>query len=708
MTVTRPHPLDSFFNPSSIAIIGASRDVTKIPGLLLSFLRKNQFSGAIYPVNPNYPDIDGLTCHPSIAAIGQPIDLAIVIIPARVVLGALEECAKLGVKHAIIISSGFAEEGGDSIAMQDAIATLAKRTGMRISGPNAEGYYNQIAGIAATFSPTVDVRPDQLRLAATTKRIGIVAQSGGIGFAIYNRAKSLGIALSTVISTGNESDLGAGEFFDYMVQDTATDVILLFIEGIRDVDKFLAAARKAAELGKPVIVVKVGRSGAGGRAAASHTASMAGWTAAYDAVFARYGFIVSNDLDEAVTIAAVLTTSPLPKGDRVAVVTVSGGAGIWGADAISAQGLQVPELSDGVQATIRGLIPSYGSPCNPIDITAQAVHSGGLQKTIELLDRSDEVDAILVVISLSSETRMPFKTPELKPVIAAQNKPIVFWSYTLPSNFARMGLAESGVVVLSGLTHVSVALRRLVDHARFKLVEPVATAAPAQNDLAEHLTAPTLSEYDSKTLLQIAGVALPGEVLVTDRSALDAAIAKIGFPLVMKIQSRDIPHKSEVGGVRVNITTKHEAVAAYDALTASARQHRPRAALQGVLVSPMASKGVEIIVGTLLDETFGPMVMVGLGGVTAELFKDVVYRPAPVSAAEAASMLGALKAAPLLNGFRGTLKADVSAAAELIAQISQLAAQFKGEIAEIELNPVLVHPTGEGVTIVDALVVRKG
>lgn len=509
MAAECPHPLDTFFNPAGIAIIGASRDAHKIPGLLLAFLRKNAFGGAIYPVNPNYPDIDGLKCYPTMAAIGQPVDLAIVIIPARVVLGALEECAALGVKHAIIISSGFAEEGGDSIAMQDAIAALAKRTGMRISGPNAEGYYNQIAGIAATFSPTVDVKPDQPRLIATKKRIGIVAQSGGIGFAIYNRAKALGIALSTVISTGNESDLGAGEFLDYMVQDSATDVILLFIEGIRDVDQFLAAARKAAEIGKPVIVTKVGRSGAGERAAASHTASMAGWTAAYDAVFARYGFIVSNDLDEAVSIAAVLTTSPLPKGDRVAVVTVSGGAGIWGADVVSAQGLQVPELSDGVQATIRGLIPSYGSARNPIDITAQAVHSGGLQKTIELLDKSDEVDAILVVISLSSETRIPFKTPELAPVIAAQSKPIVFWSYTLPSNFARTGLAESGVVVLAGLTHVGVAMRRILDHARFKLAKPVIEAAQAPIDLAKHLSAPTLSEHDSKTLLQVAGVALP-------------------------------------------------------------------------------------------------------------------------------------------------------------------------------------------------------
>ncbi|UGV25063.1 CoA-binding protein [Rhodopseudomonas boonkerdii] len=702
-----PHPLDSFFNPSSIAIIGASRDATKIPGLLLAFLRKNKFAGAIHPVNPNYPDIDGLTCYPSLDAIRQPVDLAIVIIPARAVLGALEDCAGLGVKHAIVISSGFAEEGGDSVAMQEAIAALAKRTGMRISGPNAEGYYNQIAGIAATFSPTVDVKPDQPRLVATTKRIGIVAQSGGIGFAIYNRAKALGIALSTVISTGNESDLGAGEFLDYMVQDPGTDVILLFIEGIRDVDQFLAAARKAAEIGKPVIVTKVGRSGAGERAAASHTASMVGWTTAYDAIFARHGFIVSNDLDEAVSIAAVLTTTPLPKGERVAVVTVSGGAGIWGADAISAQGLQVPELSDGLQAAIRGLIPSYGSPRNPIDITAQAVHSGGLQKTIELLDRSDEVDAILVVISLSSETRMPFKTLELKPVIAAQNKPIVFWSYTLPSNFARTGLAESGVVVLSGLTHVSVALRRLVDHARFKPVEAVVMARQMPADLAKHLTASTLSEHDSKTLLHVAGVTLPDEILVVDKSGLDAALAKIGFPLVMKIQSRDIPHKSEVGGVKVNIATKEEAAAAYDALIASAQKHRPEAALQGVLVSPMAKKGVEIIVGTLLDKTFGPMVMVGLGGVTTELFKDVVYRPAPVSGQEAKEMLNALKGAPLLNGFRGAAKADVLAASTLITQVSELAAQLKGEVAEIELNPVLVHPAGEGVTIVDALVVRK-
>ncbi|SHK52915.1 acetyltransferase [Bradyrhizobium lablabi] len=702
-----PHPLDSFFAPASIALIGASRDLEKIPGRLLSMLRKNGFPGKLYPINPNYGDIDGLKCFPAIADVGQPIDLAIVSIPARAVLGALAQCADAGVKNAVIISSGFAEEGGDSAAMQDAIAALAKKTGMRISGPNAEGFYSQAQRVAATFSPTVDVKPNDRPFVASKRRIGIVAQSGGIGFAIYHRAKAIGVALSYVVSAGNEADLGAGEFFEYLVQDSSTDVILLFIEGIRDVDRFLAAARRAGEIGKPVIVTKVGRSGAGERAAASHTASMAGWSAAYDAVFEKYGFIISNDLDEAVAIAAVLTTNPLPKGDRVAVLTVSGGAGIWGADTVSMQGLQVPELSAPIQNEIAKLLPSYGATRNPIDVTAQGVHSGGLQRSIDLLDASNEVDAILVVLSLSSDTRMPFKQAELKPVIDAQRKPIVFYSYTLPSDFARRELAASGVIVLSGLTHAAVAMRKLVEHARFKLAPPVDAAAAGLRDLSAHLASATLSEADSKALLRAAGIALPDEVLVREKSALDAAIAHVGFPLVMKVQSPDIPHKSEVGGVRVNIATKGEVFLAFEALLESARRHRPDAAIQGVLVGPMAKKGVEIIIGTMLDSTFGPMIMVGFGGITTELFRDVIYRPAPVSAVEASRMLAELKAAPLLNGFRGAAKADVAALSQLIAQVSVLAARYSAQISEIEINPVLVHPEGQGVTIVDALVVLK-
>ena len=702
-----PHPLDSFFAPESIALIGASRDQEKIPGRLLSMLRKNEYPGRIYPINPNYGDIEGLKCYKTIAEVGAPIDLAVVIIPARAVIGALEECASVGVKNCVIISSGFAEEGGDSAAMQDRIVEIAKRTGMRISGPNAEGFVSEVQKVAATFSPTVDVKPGHVPLVATRRRVGVVAQSGGIGFAIKHRAKAIGIAISYCVSAGNEADLGAGAFLEYMVQDPSTDVIMLFIEGIRDVEKFLAAARRAAEVGKPVIVTKVGRSGAGQRAAASHTASMAGWSAAYDAVFAKYGFIVSNDMDEAVAIAAVVASNPLPKGDRVAVLTVSGGGGIWGADTVSMQGLQVPALSAGIQSEIKKWMPSYGAAGNPVDVTAQGVSSGGLQKSIELFDVSDEVDATLLVMSFSSETRMPFKEAELKPVIARQNKPVVCYSYTLPSDFARRELAKSGVVILTGLTHAGIAMRRLLDYSRFKLAPQADAASLPARDLSAHLKAPTLSEADSKALLRAAGIALPEEVLVSERSALDAAIEKVGFPLVMKIQSPDIAHKSEVGGVWVNISAKGEAFSAHRELLERAQKHRPNAAIQGVLVSPMAKKGVEIIIGTLLDVTFGPMVMVGLGGITTELFRDVTYRPAPVSAAEAETMLAELKAAPLLRGFRGTAKADVAALSKLISEVSVLAARLKQSVSEIELNPVLVHPEGQGVTIVDALVVRK-
>jgi acetate---CoA ligase (ADP-forming) len=300
---------------------------------------------------------------------------------------------------------------------------------------------------------------------------------------------------------------------------------------------------------------------------------------------------------------------------------------------------------------------------------------------------------------------MPFKQAELKPVLSAQNKPIVFYSYSLPSQFARNELAASGAVVLSGLTHVAVAMRRMVDYSNFKLAPPANSDALLSRDLSAHLKSATLSEFDSKLLLREAGISLPAEVLVSAREEIDAAIARVGLPLVMKIQSRDIPHKSEVGGVRLNITSKGEAFSAYHALRDDARKHRPNAAIQGVLVGPMANKGVEIIIGTMQDATFGPMVMVGFGGITTELFRDVVYRPAPVSAVEAESMLSQLKAAPLLRGFRGAARADVTSLCQLIEQVSLLAARLRNEVAEIELNPVLVHAQGRGVTIVDALVV---
>jgi acetate---CoA ligase (ADP-forming) len=353
----------------------------------------------------------------------------------------------------------------------------------------------------------------------------------------------------------------------------------------------------------------------------------------------------------------------------------------------------VPELSEKVQAEIKALMPSYGTARNPIDVTAQGVTSGGLQKSVDLLTASDEIDAVLVVLSLSSEVRKPFKEAELMPVLAAQHKPVVFYSYTVPSDFARRELAKSGVVVLSGLTHVGIAMRQLVDYANFKLSRPADGPRLPVRDISAHLKPPVLSEADSKALLRAAGIALPDEVLVKDKAELDAAVARVGFPLVLKIQSPDIAHKSEVGGVRVNITTKGEVFLAFEALLDNARKHRPDAAIQGVLVAPMAKQGVEIIIGTMTDKTFGPMVMVGLGGIFVEVLKDVAFRICPIDHVDAREMLDELKGAALLRGARGSEPVNLDAIVDVLLRVGGeggLLVRGAADLSELDINPLIV------------------
>ncbi|HXZ02578.1 MAG TPA: acetate--CoA ligase family protein [Stellaceae bacterium] len=698
------HPLDRFFAPDAIAVIGASPERARIRGELLHLLRANGYAGRIYPVNPSYAEIDGLPCYPSLAAIGAPVDLAVIAIPAEAVLAALEDCAAHGVKYAAIISSGFAEQGGAQARLQEEIAALAKRTGLRISGPNAEGFYSVKARLAATFSPAVEPRPGEEPLVASERRIGVVAQSGGMGFALYNHGRAQGLSFSHVVSTGNEADLTASDFFDYMASDAETAAIMLFIEGVRDPEKFILAAETAARLGKPVVVAKIGRTKPGERAAASHTASMAGWNAAYDAVFRKYGLTAAADPDEAVAIAAGFVTCPLPRGGRVAVVTTSGGAGAWAADVLAGAGLALPELSPAMQRAIGGFIPAYGSARNPVDITAQAVRTGGLIRAIELLSAADEVDAIAVVLSLASETRIRVDTAALRHIVAKQAKPIQFYSYTLPSPLGRKTLAGAGLTLHTGLAPLASALRALAERGRFALPaapKPRAPAAPASAALRAAQGA--LSEHAARQILAQAGLPMPPQRLARRREELDAAAESLGFPLALKIQSPDIAHKTEIGGVRLGLTTSAGLREAYDEVVAAVRRLKPEARLDGVLLQPMAPPGVEMIVGTLRDPGFGPLVMVGAGGLTTELFRDVSYRLAPVDAAEALAMLEELRAAPLLNGFRGAAPADVAALASLVAQLSEFAVAYRDLVQEVDLNPVIVHAGGQGCTVADVL-----
>jgi acyl-CoA synthetase (NDP forming) len=649
-------------------------------------------------VNPTAQDIDGLRCYPSVSAIGAPVDLAIVVIPAAAVVAALEECAAAGTRHALIIASGFAEEGGMQDAVQQEIASIAKRTGMRICGPNAEGFYNDIERVSATFSPTMEFYPERDLPPATPRRVGVIAQSGGIGFALFNRGRADGLRFSQVISTGNEVDLSAADFFAHMVDDPATDAILLFLESIRDPARFTAAAARAARLGKPVVAVKVGRSQAGVRAAASHTASMAGWDAAYDALFRKYGIATARDPDEAVAIMAAFVTCPLPRGKRAAIVTVSGGAGAWMADTLSAAGLEVPELPPALQETIGAFIPSYGSARNPIDITAQAAGEGGIVRCLDLLLRGDDADVIVVVTSLTSEHRVTIDPDALRPLLALQAKPVLFFSYTRASDFGRRFMGSAGATVYTGLSLLGSAVAALQQRAEFVPTETI----PVQPVMLD-LPAGPVAEHRAKSVLAAHGIPVAPHRLVRSVSELDETARALGFPLAVKIQSADILHKTEAGGVRLGIADHATLNDAYDTVLRNAARNMPGAAIDGVLLERMVAKGVEIIVGVIRDPVFGPVVMVGAGGVTAELFKDVTYSLAPVDVREAAAMLRGLRSFPLLDGFRGAPRADIAALADLVARVSAFAAACQDAVREVELNPVIVHPAGQGCSVADAL-----
>jgi acyl-CoA synthetase (NDP forming) len=703
------HALESFFWPKSIAVLGASPDVHRIRGRLLHQLRENGFPGRILPINPSYQEIEGLRCYPSIDAVGESMDLALVAIPAAGVAPALEECAKAGVKNALIISSGFAEEGGAAGDMQAALVEVTQRTGIRACGPNCEGYFNALGKIATTFSPTVEMREDEGRVLASERRVGVIAQSGGIGFALFNRGKAAGIGFSYVISTGNEADLNMADFLDYMVEDKNTHAVMLFCEAARNGPAFVAALAKARRLGKPIIAIKIGRSDAGKRASASHTASLSGSYTAYRAVFDRYGVIEAEDPDEAVAIAGVLLTCPLPKGRRTGIITPSGGGGAWMADTLSAHGLIVPTLSAATQAALRSLMPPYGASGNPVDVTAQGSNTGpAMMAVMEQLAGTDELDMLVLITSLTSETRVSLDAERVRAVAARCGKPMTVWTYTLPSAFGREAAAGCGLFVHSDLRNVGVAMSKLATYAEAMAHPLPASAAgtevaPLPDDLPHVLT-----EHRAKALLARFGVPEAQERLATSAAeAAEAGIA-LGFPVVLKIVSPDLPHKTEAGGVILGLQSQHSVTAAFEQIIQSAKRYKAEARIDGVLVQKMAPKGHELVIGMVNDPTFGPIMMVGFGGTMVELMGDVVHRPAPVDIAEAADMLRGLRSAPLLQGFRGADPVDITAVATLIASLSQAAVAHRDRISEMEFNPVILHADGSGLTIADALITLRG
>ncbi len=704
--------------PRTVALVGASADAESLRGRILKVMRGHAFAGKLYPVSRSSAEVMGLEAYPSVADLPEPADLAVIIIPAQHIAEELERCGKAGVRAAIILSSGFAEGGGDEGAgMQAEIRVLAQRYDMAIMGPNCEGFANTAANLCPTFSPAMEASERPLLPAGRPRgQLAVMAQSGGIGFAFFDHGRAKELSFRYIVTTGNEACLEVLDFADFILDEGKTDALLLLLEDIKSPDTFRRVAEKALRAGKPLIVNKIGQSQAGVRAAASHTAALAGEYAAYQAMFQRYGLIEGRDLGEMVDLAAGFLAwgSRLPMGRRVGICTASGGGGGWMADACVAAGLEVPELDAATRRRIDEHLPAYGTSQNPVDATAQAIFKLGYAGLAGLVAPSPAIDGIIVVMTARSAHNLERQREALTRLAAETAKPILMWSYTLPAPRSVEILSEAGYPLYTSIQTCARTLKAMADYRalRERFLRPIEATSGFAADKAGTNAAlaaanAVLCEWEARPILACYGIGTNAVGTLTGSAEEAVAAAKAtGGAVALKVQSPDILHKTEAGAVALNLASAEAVRAAYDRVLASARRHAPDARIRGVLVQPMAPPGREVILGVKRDATFGPMLMVGLGGVQVEILKDVALSPVPLGASEARELLARLKGAALLDAHRGLPAADVDGLVELMARLSHFAADHADAIAEIDLNPVLVHESGKGVSVVDALIVK--
>jgi acyl-CoA synthetase (NDP forming) len=697
--------LANFLAPRSIAVIGASEGGEKIGGRLMNNLLRHRYPGRLYPINRGRKEVYGLPAFPDLAAVPEPVELAMIAIPAESVPQAIEDCAAAGICNVVVTSSGFADAGEAGAALQERVIAMARRLGLRIAGPNTQGFYNVPAGICATFSPGVNIEPGPKE---KRNRIGVVAQSGGLGFSLYNRGRLGGLDFSSIIAVGNQGDLELVDYADLLLDDGDTKVVMLFIEAIKSPGRFIALAEKAAALQKPLVVAKVGRHKAARRAVASHTGSLSGSDQAYDAVFERHGVIRAESPEEMLDIAALFTRHKVPRGNRVCVISATGGTAAWLTDTCEGYGLELPEIDAARQKRLREIIPPYGSPTNPVDITAQGL--SGYAPSLAVLEDSPDLDAFIVPISLAQEARIAREGEAIAEIARRSAKPVLIYSYTVASEASKARLDKLDLHFYSRMEGCARALQAGLFYHRFQMARTAPAQAasppgPARSFLAAR--GPVVCEYEAAELLASYGIATLPQRLATNADAAVAAAEAMGWPVALKVQSPQIPHKTEAKALALGIADAAALRHAYAKIVAGARAFAPQAEIKGVLVQQMARPGIELIAGVADDPDFGPIVMCGLGGVLAELYGDVAFAPAPLTLAQADAMLGKLTAARLLAGVRGAPAADRAAMADLLVRLSRLAADAAGRVAEIDLNPVIVYPAGEGLAVADALIVQK-
>ena len=693
------HSLLPILRPETVAVIGASDTPSRIGGRPIHSMKAMGFGGRIFPVNPRRETVQGIPAWPSIRDVPEPVDCALIAVPAAIAVEAIRDCAECGVKSAVVFTSGFAEQGEDGARAQREVGQIARDSGMRIVGPNCLGVFAMDRGWYGTFTNApalLDLPPGP---------VGIVSQSGAYGSHVLLVAQRRGVGSNFWVTTGNECDVDVGEVIDFFAESPEVGIIAVYAEGVRDGLRLRQALARARDARKPVIFMKVGRTGEGARAAASHTASLAGSDAVYDALFRQYGVYRAGTTEELVDVAYACQYGSYPKGRRISLQTISGGVGVQMADDAVRYGLEVAPLPGPVQDKLKAMIPFAGTN-NPVDFTAQALNEPDLMvKNIGLT--IDEADYDSHVIFMTSVPATPF----MKEPCAGLFRTVRERYPDEPMIMSLVG-GPDVVAVYEKLGYPvfedpSLAVRAIAALTRLGEAFDRSSDSPPPARPAGMLPAPAeaVGEHEAKAILASAGIPAVRERLAATPEAAAAAAAAIGGPCALKIVSPDILHKTEIGGVLLDVEGESAVADGARTLLRRASERAPEARIEGVLVSEMVSGGVETVLGMVHDPVFGPAVMFGLGGVFVEVLKDVSFRLAPFGVGEAHRMIDEIRGRAMLDGVRGAAPVDIDALADALARLSVFADANAGRLESIDINPFIALP--EGGVAVDALIVPR-
>ena len=692
-------PLDRLFNAKSLAVVGASADLDKIGGRPLRYLKAAGFTGEIHPVNPRYTEIMGLRCSPSLVEIGRPVDVAIIAVPGQMVEAAIDDCVSAGVPFAIIFSSGFGEVGAEGRKRQESLVRRARVGGVRIIGPNSLGIASSPNNLMASFATLFDRHPSLLQ-----GSVGFISQSGALGVFIYALAEDAGLGFSRFVSIGNESDIDVADFLAYMALDPATTAIGGYLEGISDGPRFLRAAELARSAGKVMSFLKVGRSEAGRRAAESHTGSIAGADAIYDAALRQAGIVRASDPQSLVDFLHFHGSQTVrPGGSGVAVLTISGGAGVWCADRLADLGIDLADLSSDTVERLREVLPPFATPQNPVDATGQLINDPKMfESCLQILLDDQAVGTLVVILGLQERGGENF-AQQIVTACRATTTKLVVVAWLAAPNAAISVLREASIPVFGDLSRAIQVVAESIRANAYKIRTVRGINDLIQSNAQREYVGKT--EFDAKQLLRDLGIETPpGELCHSVDEAVIAA-RKIGFPIALKGQVLGLVHKTEHSLVQLGLSDEAEVREGFQELQTALRGAAQPDRVQGVLVEKMAPAGLDVVVGCVLDDVFGPTVMFGLGGIHVELFKDVAFRIAPITVEQALEMMQEIRASKLMDGFRGSSPFDHQPVAQILSRLSRFAFENQETIREIEINPVRVH--SGGAVALDALVTMR-